>query len=209
MSEGYIYCLVNDSMPDIIKVGMTQCDINETLSLANNYDMYKPPTPYKLEIVKCMDNFAEKYNAMCSLLTHYAKQIESTEFFKISIKDLKLVFDLLPGYYLNDEHNDTQTNEKVEKKVNKRCREMSKCFTDGQKIRHVINYSIWYGVYNQLNDCIIRGDDIYTGKSPLNQFVSSHYKSVHPTRTSANAWSECECEINGEWISTFDLPEIV
>jgi len=50
---------------------------------------------------------------------------------------------------------------------------------------------------------------MYKGRSPLNQFVISHYKIERNYRVyNANAWTECKCEINGIWISTDNLQKI-
>ena len=45
----------------------------------------------------------------------------------------------------------------------------------------------------------------------MNEFVKQHYKleRSNDRGSSANAWYECECEINNVWISTFNLPVIL
>ena len=65
--------------------------------------------------------------------------------------------------------------------------------------------SIWVSVYNATEDGILFQGRVLT----LNQFASRHYATEVPNRTSrVNAWLECECEVNGSWISTYDLDTI-
>jgi hypothetical protein len=85
-----------------------------------------------------------------------------------------------------------------------RCRDMTKCFTDGQRIRHKGHktQTTWIGTYDSTKGKIIYDGNSYT----LNMFAVTHYKTERPDRTSkANAWAECECEKDGEWVSTFSL----
>jgi hypothetical protein len=90
------------------------------------------------------------------------------------------------------------------------CRDMSLCFNHNQRIRHRIrknkpDESIWISVYDANQGGILFEGNVLT----LNQFASRHYMSEVPNRTSrVNAWLECECEINGSWISTYELPAI-
>jgi hypothetical protein len=94
------------------------------------------------------------------------------------------------------------------------CRNIKKCFNDGQQIRHVINKSsnnssIWIGTYKFDTNEIIYGEHKFSGKSPLNRFISLHYQTERNDRGSnANAWIECEYLVNGKWLSIFNLPEI-
>ena len=85
------------------------------------------------------------------------------------------------------------------------CRDMKKCFTNGQRIRHTIGITkTWVGVYDSTLNGIVYDGQLYT----LNKFSSTHYKTERPDRTSeVNAWRECECEVEGKWISTYTLPE--
>ena len=86
------------------------------------------------------------------------------------------------------------------------CRETALCFTDGQKIKHTIKSvgKTQIGIYNAKKNLIE-----YNGAAlTMNMFVKNHYKKERPDRdASANAWLECMCEIDGKWVSTYNLPE--
>jgi len=109
--------------------------------------------------------------------------------------------------------NDMQENKKdkiKEKHQNKKYnRNMSKLFADGQKIRHKIHKGkmldsdkIRIGRYDKEKNKIIYNDKEYS----LNKFVMEHYSIERPDRTSAKAWAECECKLDGNWISIYNLP---
>ena len=86
------------------------------------------------------------------------------------------------------------------------CRDPKKCFTHGQRIRHTAGNNTWIGVYDSSSNAIIYNGRKYQMRSPLNQFVIAHYESMPKNkRSTANAWQECECEINGFWRSTYNL----
>jgi len=90
-----------------------------------------------------------------------------------------------------------------------KLRNPRKLFKDGQPIRHRINsiHSEWIGTYNVKDNTIIMNDYEFDGASPLNNFVTSHYAIKTPQRiTIADAWNECECYVDNEWVSTFNLP---
>lgn len=89
------------------------------------------------------------------------------------------------------------------------CRDMSKCFTNGQRIRHVIGTAqIWIGTYRKDRNSIFISVNGVEQFYSLNKFVGMHYRAERPDRTDrANAWRECECEMpDGSWISTYSLP---
>ena len=80
---------------------------------------------------------------------------------------------------------------------------MTKCFINGQLIRHIIGINkTWIGVYNSLENGIICDTNFYKS---LSGFAETHYSIDKPDRISANGWRECECEVNGKWISTYNL----
>jgi len=91
---------------------------------------------------------------------------------------------------------------KPEKKLG--CRDMTKCFTNGQKIRHKIGIDkIWIGTYDLSKNVILYENLSYIS---LSGFAGKHYSIESPYRSdSANGWYECECEVDGKWISTHNL----
>ena len=101
---------------------------------------------------------------------------------------------------MNAEVNDT--NEDI--KLNRDARLL---FHDGQLIMHKIpGHSIWVGVYNKTLNRIVCTNNGVSYKS-LNQFTVNHYRNYRPERVeNNNAWLECECDINGAWVSTYQLP---
>ncbi len=211
MNDGYIYCFSNSSMPGIFKIGMTERTPNIRLNEANTSDTWRPPTPYKIEIAKKVINPKQKEITIHALLTQYTERINPRrEFFKISLEEVKTFFDLMDGeLWLNNELNEeNNTDDDDDSEINvsliKGCRDMTKCFTNGQKIRHVIGINnIWVGIYDSNKNGIQYNNKIYKS---LSGFAENHYSTDRPDRcSSANGWRECECEVNGSWISTFNL----
>jgi hypothetical protein len=88
------------------------------------------------------------------------------------------------------------------------CREMSKCFTNGQRIRHTGSCNkTWIGIYNSSANSNKGGvdydDKLYNSPSG---FAETHYSIDRPDRvSSANGWKECEYEVDGKWISTYHI----
>ena len=240
MSDGYLYCFSNDSMPGILKIGMTERTPEIRLKEANSSDTWRPPTPYKINFAKKVYNAKQKETTLHMILTQYTERINpKREFFRVSSEEIMKFFELIDGDLWvknndnkdddNDDNNDDDDDDEfydydmtninkiiaesehnkeiLPKQVKKGCRDISKCFTNGQRIRHTIGINkTWIGIYNSLKNEIICNEKIYQGISPLNQFVKSHYKAERSDRTSnANAWKECECEINEKWVSTYNL----
>ena len=87
----------------------------------------------------------------------------------------------------------------------KKRRTMKKCFTDGQRIRHMIRDKIWIGAYDSSKNAIVHNGTVYR---TLSMFATAHVHSEYnPNRaTPRDGWKNCQCEVNGEWVSTYDLP---
>ena len=86
---------------------------------------------------------------------------------------------------------------------------MAKCFTDGQYIRHTIGINKpWVGIYDSSKNGIIYDSKFY---KTLIGFAEMHYSIDKIDKidrvSSADGWEECECEVNGKWISTYNLQE--
>ena len=225
MTGGYLYCFSNESMPGILKIGMTERTPEIRLNEANSSDTWRPPTPYKIEFAKNVLNPKQKETTLHNLLSQYTERINpKREFFRVSLEEIKTFFELIDGdlwvKLINeeDEEDEEETEEDKEEieEDNKaiisklpviKCRDMNKCFANGQRIRHTIGINkTWIGIYDSLKNGIMYNEKIYQGRSPLNQFAKSHYETERNDRVSnVNAWSECECEVNGKWISTYNL----
>jgi hypothetical protein len=98
MSYGYLYCFSNESMPGILKVGMTKRTPEIRLNESNSSDTWKPPTHYKIELAKKVLNPKQKEITLHTLLSRYTERInDKREFFRISIEEVKTFFDLIDG----------------------------------------------------------------------------------------------------------------
>lgn len=238
MANGYLYCFSNDSMPGILKVGMTERTPDIRLNEANSTDTWKPPTPYKIEFAKKVLNPKQKEIILHKLLSQYSERINpKREFFRISTEEVKTFFELIDGdlwfqdpekeYGDEDGENEDSENEVGENEykykngnededeykkdiqtipnsefVNK-SREMSRCFTNGQRIRHTIGINkTWIGIYNSSKNVIIHNGKFYKS---LSGFALTHYNIDSKNRISVNGWKECEYEVDGKWISTYNL----
>ena len=85
------------------------------------------------------------------------------------------------------------------------CRVFKECFTNGQRIRHKIgiNKGTWIAVYDSSDNVVVCDGMSY---KTISRFAKEHYRKDRRDRvSSANGWKECECEVNGKWISTYNL----
>jgi hypothetical protein len=229
MTEGYLYCFSNQSMPGILKVGMTERTPKIRLNEANSSDTWRPPSPYKIEFAKKVLNPKDKETTLHKLLSQYTERINpKREFFRISPEEVKTFFDLIDGDLWgkdpedeedeededdededDEDEEDEDEDENKENKENKKnkekgCRDMTKCFTHGQRIRHTIGINkTWIGIYDSSKNGIMYDTKFYKS---LSGFAETHYSIDKTDRVkSANGWKECKCEVNGEWISTYNL----
>jgi hypothetical protein len=205
-------------MPGILKVGMTERTPVIRLGEANASDTWRPPIPYKIEFAKKVSDASGKEKTLHTLLEQYTERINPRrEFFRVSPEEVRKFFDLMDGEMWaetrveeeeeeEEEEEDTSSDSapRVKPTGVKWCRDMAKCFTNGQRIRHTIGINkTWTGTYDSSKNGIVYDRKILT----LNKFAVSHFESERPDRVSnVNAWKECECEVDGKWISTYSLP---
>ena len=105
MTDGYIYCFSNISMPGIVKVGMTLRTPDVRLNEANSSDTWRPPTEYKLEFAKKVTNAKQKEHILHTRLAKYTERVNpKREFFRASPKDIETFFELIDGdfYFMED-----------------------------------------------------------------------------------------------------------
>lgn len=217
MGLGYLYCFSNESMPGILKCGMTERTPDQRLKEANASDTWRPPTPYKIEFAKKVQEPKCKEATLHKLLEQYTMRINPRrEFFRVSVEEVRTFFDLMDGdMWRSEEEVEEDEEEDVEEEdciirssipKTAGCRDMAKCFKDGQRIRHVIGINkIRIATYNdELNGIV------YDGKyySSLSSFGLAHHHAYNPSRRSSGGWAECECEVDGKWISTYSLPQL-
>lgn len=199
-------------MPNILKIGTTERTPKERLKEANSPDTWKPPTPYKIEFAKKVKNPKEKETTLHKLLEQYTERINTRrEFFKVSLEEIKIFFDLIDGeIYKEDEEN--KRNEDIEEdeennsdldNSKRNMHNMSQYFKDGQRIRHVIGINrIWIGIYNSSQNVIIYEGNMYKS---LSGFALKHNRVYNSLRKTTNGWSECEYEVDRNWLSTSNL----
>lgn len=203
---GYIYCFSNPSYSsDILKVGMTNRTPDERAK-----ELYTTglPTPFIIEFAKKVNNPKDKEKIIHKILDEYRVN-PKREFFRVSIEKVKMIFELPDGEWwsenssINDDEATEEDEDEDESPVVRKKRDMTKCFSDGQIIKHTIGDSTRIGTYVLSRNVIeYNGIDF---KSPSG-FTSNHYRYVRPDRTdSSNGWSECTYELNGEWISISTL----
>lgn len=216
-ATGYLYCFSNRTMPGVLKIGMTEREPQQRLKEANTSDTWRPPTPYVLEFAKKVKNPKYKETLLHTLLSQYTERINpKREFFRVSSEEVNAFFNLMDGDYIVpnsgeetvDDYSDDDTDELAEGDAEnakslitrKGPNDMSKYFTNGQKIRHTIGINkTWVGVYNTEHNGIIYEGDIYKS---LSGFVNAHHRNNGTYKNNGvSGWRYAECECNGEWVS--------
>lgn len=217
MTEGFIYCFSNASMPGILKIGMSERTPDLRLGEANASDTWRPPTPYKIEVAIRVCEAKKKEKTIHALLEQYTERIHPRrEFFRVSKEEVYKFFDLMDGEKWTeeippqDEEGDEESFDGEDSSSEKRhgvkgCRDMAKCFTHGQRIRHKFGINkIWMGTFDSTKCGIVCAGSLH--RSPSG-FAMAHYSIQQPDRRrTANGWLECECEVDGKWISIYSLP---
>ena len=100
---GYVYCISNPCMPGIYKIGMTERTPNERLKEANRSNTWIP-LPFTIEFSKYVSNPRQKELTIHKLLEKFSERVnQAREFFQITLKDVKLVFDILEGDYYKEQ----------------------------------------------------------------------------------------------------------
>lgn len=221
MTDGYIICYSNEWMPNILKIAMTETSPELALNELNKYQNVIP-APYKIELAKKVLNPKIKEADLYTILSRYTKPInQENGFFNTSIKDIKEFFNLMDGDEWTEQvlENDDTINSSSPTNMPSITR---KCFTDGQRIRHIIGeHKIWSGVYDYDKDAIIlcsikheenglwkcvrklygefylkKSDNVSHWFSPIEQFVREHYQAEGFYRDYSNP----VCESIASWI---------
>tara|TARA_B100001094_G_scaffold39000_2_gene33428 strand:+ start:2168 stop:3241 length:1074 start_codon:yes stop_codon:yes gene_type:complete len=106
--EGYVYCISNEFMPGIYKVGVTMRSPLERLKEANSSDTWKIPT-YKIEFAKKVMDPKDKEKKLHKLLEKLMTRVHTRrEFFRGEVNDVREIFDLLDGEIWYEDPNPNQ-----------------------------------------------------------------------------------------------------
>ena len=98
MTNGYLYCLSNKSIPGLLKIGMTLLEPEVLLEKANSFSEWCPPDLYVCEFSKYVKNAKKKYKTLYILLDISKKRyMKERDFFTISKNELLHYFDLMEG----------------------------------------------------------------------------------------------------------------
>jgi NACalpha-BTF3-like transcription factor len=98
MTDGYIYCFSNESMPGILKIGWTKKSPNKILKRANSSCNYwGPPTPFKFEFAKKVKDPAAKGAVFIKLFDTIKTCDTSGHFVRDTPERIRMIFELIDG----------------------------------------------------------------------------------------------------------------
>ena len=99
---GYIYCISNVSMPNILNIGITWMTPEQKIIDINGLPiLWRPPTPYKCEFAKRVLNAEHKKNTIYKVLAQ-SRITPKQMFFNVPIEEVRILFDLMDGDYWED-----------------------------------------------------------------------------------------------------------
>lgn len=198
MSEGYIYCLTNEAMPGLVKIGEMHTEGRTPEDRIRELYTTGVPLPFFIEFAKKVQNPVEAEGRIHAFLND--KRLNPRrEFFKTSPEVVSKLFELIDGEMWVPTEDD-ETNEATPNTIT--ISKMSQVFTEGLLIRHIVGSDLnktWIGTYNATTDRIVHEGISYTSPS---DFAVKHHRVYNPDRKSANGWAECHCQINGQWVNT-------
>jgi hypothetical protein len=108
--SGYVYCFSNETMPGILKCGMTDRTPEERLKDSNSCTWCLPT--WKIEFAKKVKNPLQKEAILHTLLEKYTERVHPRrEFFRTSVKDVRTFFDLMDGRMWGEDDEDNEDDE--------------------------------------------------------------------------------------------------
>ncbi len=146
-----------------------------------------------------------KLDIFLSILNRYERVGNPVAgWFKCTVDEIKPLFDLIEGFYWKSEAPASVTSVYPisQSEVLMGCRSEPLCFHNGQKIRIEYNGSMWEGHWSSAGKKIVCGGKDYPS---LNSFANAFHKSIKGL-SRVSAWNACQCEVDGKWVSTYNLP---
>lgn len=94
MSTSYLYCISNKTIPDILRIGVSDSPAEYVKRLNNAKIKY--PTPFILEFTKKVKQPIQKLHALYDVLDNFTIRIHpDKDVFKLEVREAKMVFDLI------------------------------------------------------------------------------------------------------------------
>lgn len=206
MAEGYIYCLSNPAMPGIVKIGEIHTEGRTPEDRIRELYTTGVPLPFVIEFAKRVINPAQKESRI-HLFIEDTRVNPRREFFRTTPEYVRRLFDLIEGQMWEPEPTEEIVEQEGNGVIVNVGNVMSRYFTDGLQIRHIIGQDVsrtWSAVYNATTDRIVYNNISYTS---LSDFALKHHRVYNPERRTANGWVECECNVNNNWIIARELRE--
>lgn len=98
--EGWIYCMSNECMPNIVKVGQTG---NHPSERAAQLYTTGVPCEFRVEFAKKVKNYIAREKQIHALLEkHFERPNPNREFFKCKSEDVYPFFELMDGTYMEE-----------------------------------------------------------------------------------------------------------
>ena len=107
MSAGYVYCITNPSMPDLVKIGVTTRTVEERLDEANSNSTWMP-FPYQAEFAKWVLS-AEQREHTLHRIFHSYRVNPKREWFRVPVETVRLHFELMDGPWWSETQEETPT----------------------------------------------------------------------------------------------------
>lgn len=121
---GYIYCLTNDCMPGVVKVGMTNSLHRTPEMRAKELYTTGVPMPFEVAIKKRVHNPNNKEKQLHKLLSKYTERINSSrEFFRTTPSIVLEFFNLIDEYRYDSEDSDEEQEAIVQISITQTCDE--------------------------------------------------------------------------------------
>ncbi len=214
---GYIYCISNVSMPNILNIGITWMTPEQKIYDINGlFGIWKPPTPYTLEFAKKVLNIENKRNTIYKLLSQFRVNPKQ-RFFCVSIEEVRTLFDLMDGdYWVNSDMNNCTddndihdipadtidtTDNTIEKKkkeldiLNEKIEKREVEINDAAKAAKVIEERMLDCLFKKCDDLESKIDNRKKELGEINAIIEER-KSV--LRNLTNNSESCETQVHTE-----------
>lgn len=104
-THGYVYCLSNPLMPDLLKIGYTERAMEERLHEANSSTWV--PAEFSIVFARHVKEPNAKEQVIHRILKE--KRVNpKREFFRVSAEDVRLLFELMDGTWWDPEEIDEE-----------------------------------------------------------------------------------------------------